>query len=153
MTSGPHIKPSEEDGSPAGSGIKPSQASALGSLFLARAPAGLVPCWSIPVPTPRPQHVGGPLSGRLCRSLFSIRPAARARQAPHPRSAARIPRQGLFLGLPLWAPRGESPGLTLSSRQPGSAQPVFIFLWLCMKLSQQLFLSFFLNRKCILFFF
>ena len=37
-----------------GSGIKPPQASALGSLFLARALASLVPCWSIPVPNPPP---------------------------------------------------------------------------------------------------
>ena len=90
MTSGPHIKPSEEDGSPAGSGIKPSQASALGSLFLARAPAGLVPCWSIPVPTPRPQHVGGPLSGPVSAGAFS----AYAQQHVH----VRPPTPGLQLG-------------------------------------------------------
>lgn len=91
MTSGAHIKPSEEDGSPAGSGIKPSQASALGSLFLARAPAGLVPLVH-PCPQPTP-----PARGRttvrpcLCRSLFSIRPAARARQVPQPQVCSSDP--------------------------------------------------------------
>ena len=76
---------------------------------------------AVPTTTNYANYVGGPLSGSVSAGTFSAHTQQHMRvRSPNPSSAARMPLHCLFLGLSLWAPGGQSPGLTLSSPAPSS---------------------------------